>query len=745
MHFLQPYSAKLAGNSSNQFYIITSKKGEIRFHNFHFQKSIKNSFVNNQANFFHDYISENEREKYFHTKNIFLQNPEISKSIELHFVDAKNTSLKICWEMTALINENGEPENICFTGTSITFKKVPEKEVAYDFPKLNSLALSKSSALALGRSLEFFRSLTGNFPVIVYEYIFKKNGSHGFKYISPAIKKVFGISADEYLSYINSNTDEAETISKKNIESIDTNEPFNFEGHFSIPGKGVMWFSANSCFSYLTGNGNKIFAGIIIDITERKKAEEALVASEARFRNIAKSVPGVLYQWCENNDGTSGFSYMSPKLKEYFNIEPSQLFSLEQMVHPADKKKWDRSVKEGLKNIKPWEFEGRFLSPDGSIKWWRGTSALPVKTEKGNIYNGILTDITQIITAKEELVKSNERYDYVAKATSDAIWDWDYKTQKIYRGQGFAKIFGYNKSFIWADEKGERVHPDDRKKMLESLENAIQKKADRWEAEYRVLCKNNIYKTVINKAYLVKDDNNNIVRIIGSLRDVSAQRMLEKKLIDDEIQKKREIIKAIIQAQEREREEIAYELHDNINQVLATCMLQLDLAAKNPGLASDYIPKCTNNLQQAINEIRDISRNLTTYTLDNLGLVAAIKDITGKINETDKIFLKFNPSKTHDEKVIPNEIKLSVLRIVQEDINNVIKHAKATELKINLSFNSKKLRLKLTDNGKGFESKKIKKGLGLQNIQSRVEYYHGKMKLNSSPGNGCSLYIEFPY
>lgn len=735
---------KSSDNSLDQFCIITDIQGKILSSSNSFQKYFKDHFNKNQFPFFHDFISGNEKEKYLHLKNLFLQYYETSKTFDLDFDVQKKHRLHFLCKMTALLDENGIIKNICFTGSNINSANL--SKTPFSIPENSSLSLSTSPAPDLEKSLEYFYSLTENIPAIFYEYIFRKDGSHGFKYISPSIKKIFGMSAKEYIHYVNQQqAGNMEILTLKSIHSRDTNEPFHFEGHINVPDKGTMWYTAHSSFSYMTDDGEKIFAGIIIDITERKKTQDVLIENAARFRDIAQSVPCVIYQWYENNDGSYGFSYMSPKLKEYFNIDPQDMTSFEHMIHPDDMEIWNKSIEEGRKNIKPWQYEGRFLYPDGNIKWWQGKSELPVKTEKGNLYNGILIDITEMVITRHELIRSNERYYYAAKATSEGIWDCDYIGKKIYRSDNFLNIFGYKHSITEFENVSERIHPDDRKAVLESLEKAIANNADRWEAEYQLRCENKSYKIVSNKAYLVRDENKKLLRIIGAIRDLSEQRTLEKKLNEEENQKKQEIIQAIIEAQEKERKELSYELHDNINQVLATCTLLLDLAKKNPALSAPYIEKCSENILQIINEIRDISRNLTTFTLDNLGLVPAIKDISEKINETGKIYITFKSSKTHDEKLIPADIKLNVFRIIQEEINNVIKHANASELKITLAFNTKKLRLELNDNGKGFELQKVKKGLGLQNIQSRVDYFHGKINIETAPGKGCIISIEFPY
>ena len=213
--------------------------------------------------------------------------------------------------------------------------------------------------------------------------------------------------------------------------------------------------------------------------------------------------------------------------------------------------------------------------------------------------------------------------------------------------------------------------------------------------------------------------------------------------VEEEVRKKREIIKAIMEAQEKERKEISSELHDNVNQILTTCKLFLEIARNNPADAR-FIDGCYQNIQMVIEEIRNISHNLTPYTLKDLGLAAAVHDIVQKINQSGKLSIRLSSFQHLDEETINPDIKLAIFRIIQEEINNVLKHAQATVLTINLAVQDEKITVVMTDDGRGFDEKIVKKGMGLNNIQNRVEYYKGSFCLKTAPGEGCELRIELP-
>jgi PAS domain S-box-containing protein len=132
----------------------------------------------------------------------------------------------------------------------------------------------------------------------------------------------------------------------------------------------------------------------------------------------------------------------------------------------------------------------------------------------------------------EELSKSNERYDIVAKATSDTIWDWDLKTGSFIWNKGIQGIFGYKKEDVeenlqwWFD----KIHPEDSLKMSVKLYSFIAEKSEKWQDEYRFCCANGTYKYIFDRGFLVKDENDDVVRMIGAMQDVTKQKEEEQRL-----------------------------------------------------------------------------------------------------------------------------------------------------------------------------------------------------------------------
>jgi len=230
--------------------------------------------------------------------------------------------------------------------------------------------------------------------------------------------------------------------------------------------------------------------------------------------------------------------------------------------------------------------------------------------------------------------------------------------------------------------------------------------------------------------------------IIAIIRDTTEKIQLQKKLIDEKKYRQELITKQVILAQEREREAIGRELHDNVNQVLTTVKLYLELATKDENMASQILPKCMNLINGSINEIRNLSHELSAPTLGTRSLLDSIAALLETVSASSGLKVHFCHKRyTHH---IEMEEKLALYRIVQEQLNNILKHADATEVMITLGQDGEHTILTVTDNGKGFDPENSRKGIGLSNIEGRVKVFQGRFSLQSSPGNGCTLRVYFP-
>ncbi|MCU0437131.1 MAG: histidine kinase [Raineya sp.] len=202
----------------------------------------------------------------------------------------------------------------------------------------------------------------------------------------------------------------------------------------------------------------------------------------------------------------------------------------------------------------------------------------------------------------------------------------------------------------------------------------------------------------------------------------------QRKLYKNEIRLQKDLTRVSIESQEKERERIAQELHDEVSSILAAAKMQIAFLPEiinNPLLVQNSITESKKLLERSINQIRNLSHELSPTFLATFGLENSLKQFFESIK--DLIEIQF--SYTIDHK-LSYEQELALYRIVLELSQNTLKHAEAKLISINLSEKSKRAILEYTDNGKGIDQTHVaqKKGLGLRNIESRVNASQGDMK-----------------
>ena len=412
----------------------------------------------------------------------------------------------------------------------------------------------------------------------------------------------------------------------------------------------------------------------------------------------------------------------------------------------------DLALKFGLRAC--WSFPILDAKEDvlAAFAVYYNTAKTPTPVELDTIERAanLVTIIIESKRAEEELSISNERYTLATKATNDAIWDLDIHTGLYFWGEGFYHQFGHKPGPKVRTRKfwEMHIHPEDRVQVLKNMEKFIRRKdKELWLEEYRFKRSDGKYALVSDRAFLIFGKEGKVIRMVGSMQDITAQREMEKKLLKQELNKQKIVAQAMVDAQEKERAEIGKELHDNINQILSTTKLYLELAKNDHKERLNLISRSAENIHEAIHEIRNISRSLVPASIGDLGLQDSIADLVESVKTTRAIHVEFYPVGNFDERISDKE-KLMLFRIIQEQVNNVLKHSGARNLIIELILEEteNRIELNITDDGKGFhpENVKNKKGLGLSNIMSRADLFGGKVTIMSSPGKGCKLRVQVP-
>ncbi len=216
-----------------------------------------------------------------------------------------------------------------------------------------------------------------------------------------------------------------------------------------------------------------------------------------------------------------------------------------------------------------------------------------------------------------------------------------------------------------------------------------------------------------------------------------------KHMLDEKLSHQKMLVAAVIEGQEKERRNIGLELHDNINPMLATSKLYLGAARDNESERMQMIKTSSEIIDASIHEIRKLSHSLVGPPSNDFLLQESLKELI-TIVEVGASFKIIFMSNEFDESLLSENKKLILYRIVQEQLNNVVKYARAENVMVSIVEKKNELLLSIKDNGVGFDVKQKTKGIGLRNIETRLELVNGTLFLNSSPGNGCEMVVSVP-
>jgi two-component system, NarL family, sensor histidine kinase UhpB len=426
---------------------------------------------------------------------------------------------------------------------------------------------------------------------------------------------------------------------------------------------------------------------------------------------------------------------------------------------------------EALKIFKSYEYNVPFILVTGTVS---EEFAVNILKEGANDYllkNNLTRLPNAILNALEKYRMEQERQQHVNKIIAkEALlretqhmakigsWEVDLTTGVTKWSDELYRIYGYEPGEVLSDIATikNHIHPEDIAEFEKSITVAMNSVQHSYESEFRIIDKTKKVKHINFKMAIERDGDALPVRLVGFSHDITDKKeaqlkmlesvkeitTLEKELADHKLQQQKIITEAAIQAQEKERNELGKELHDNINQILSTVKMYLGLHMQGAETEIDLIQASHAHLSDAIEEIRKLSKTLITPTLGPIGLKEAIEDLKQNVELFSDVTMQLQYNVVLH--TLDDNRKLMLYRIIQEQLNNILKHAKASNVLISLKEKSDMVKLCIADDGVGFDPSEKTKGIGLKNILSRVQFYSGYFKLTSSPGNGCVISISIP-
>jgi PAS domain S-box-containing protein len=344
---------------------------------------------------------------------------------------------------------------------------------------------------------------------------------------------------------------------------------------------------------------------------------------------------------------------------------------------------------------------------------------------------------------EHSMLQSESNYRYLFENNPASIYIWDPFTLKIIEVNNTAlEMYGYTREEFLKLSTLNLRPPEDLPKYFDFLK-FVQSDGD-------LSLKAGIWKHVKKNGEVIfveitshKIQYAGTPAVLSMNINITEKVLLERRFEEERIHKQNEITDAVFFAEERERQEIGRELHDNVNQLLATARLYLGITKNDDPKVLQNVRQADHLVEIAINEIRNLSHAMIAPMLEKSGLINALKYLMDSIARGSGLHFQFNVSGIEEEKM-PDKLKLTIYRIVQEQLSNIFKHAKADQVTIKLAHQRQHYLLAICDNGVGFNMEEKANGIGLMNIHTRASLFKGNVKINSAAGRGCELSVTFP-
>lgn len=330
--------------------------------------------------------------------------------------------------------------------------------------------------------------------------------------------------------------------------------------------------------------------------------------------------------------------------------------------------------------------------------------------------------------------------DFLLDHISDAVIFTDMDLRIIYINRKAEQVYGIKAKNATGHLFRDIIQYD---YMDGSREQALQllQQTGKWQGKVVYTRKDKQVFQLLATVTFARDEKKQPVGLIATLKDITAEELINEAARKTKLEQQKEINRVMLKTQENERNELGRELHDNINQILAAVKLQLEYGLENYDEEKSTIERCKNNIEEVIKEIRNLSHRLVLPRFAETTLMAELQKTIDNIVQQQPVYLDLHGL---NERLLPDNIKETIYRIIQEQLTNIIRHAGARKAIIKLHNTATAVFLSIEDDGIGFNTTRLRKGVGITNILNRVETYNGMAHIFSSPGKGCRLEVRIP-
>jgi len=647
--------------------------------------------------------------------------------------------------------ESGTPQRIIGTHTDITDLKLVE--------------------ISLEQSEKQLRSLSDNMPGVLYEYEFKNNGEGGFKFIGKTIEKELGLTAEAFLDYQNTiHPEDMDRLLAAVEHSNQTNEPFSFEGRLIVPGRGIVWYSTSSSFSYEDGFGSRIFTGLVINITEKKLAQERLEKQRQFYEQVLNSIPSDIAVF----DHEHRYLFINPVAIKDNELRHWMIGKRDEDYCELKNKPF--SIVEGRRRIfnqviqskKLFAWEETLIGVTGT-KEFHFRNMYPVFNALGNVelVIGYGVNITERKRIEDQVRINEKRYRDLFNYSQALICTHDCNGILLSVNPSICETLGYSSEELIGRPLISFV-PIKESENFQTFYMDVVIKEGKSKGVIRALHKNGKKLFLLYQNYLVEEEGVEPY-VIGFSQDIT-----ERVHAENELLLAKQITENVSKAKEIFLANMSHEIRTPMNGILgvATLLAKTEMGEEQKNYLK-LIKESANNLLVIVNDVLDIEK-VTSGKFEFERIPFRFAD---KLNYSIQSFqykaeekgLQLNYFSQLEEPLVLIGDPYRFIQILNNLLNNAIKFTASGKVIVNI-FSSLRvldnivIGISVQDTGIGIDASKLDTifepfvqastdttrkfggtGLGLSICKNLIEMQGGSIKVESKYGEGTVFHVKLPF
>ncbi|MEX2352055.1 MAG: PAS domain S-box protein [Balneolaceae bacterium] len=476
--------------------------------------------------------------------------------------------------------------------------------------------------------------------------------------------------------------------------------------------------------------------GIGLDVTERRRFQADLERERARFEKISSLSSDVIYDW----EVSSDYVWWNEGWETEFGFDAGQVRQSfewwKSIIVNGDRERVEVSLQEAMTSATSfWSEEYRIRLPRGDIAYVLDKSFF-IRNGEGDVIRqlGAIINVTAEKELQEHLRQSEEQYRLLFEQNPYPMFIVEpARLRFVEVNRAAVRSYGYSREEFLGLTIPE-LHPEkEREAVLENV-NSLQSGVVRF-AEWTHLDRDGNEKSVEISASDIHYHGARCRLIV--VNDITYQREMEKS-----------VISSVIEGVERERIRVAKELHDGLAQYISAAAMNLEsleeaLSGANRETQERY-RKSLDLLRNAIDETRSIARNLMPNVIQDFGLVMAVKSLIEDMTTSSGAVIDFYTN--IEGQNLSDSVELNLYRIIQESLNNAIRHGGCTQIDVQLVADDGELICTVEDDGCGFDTAdNSKMGMGLISMRNRAQGLSGEIDIQSKQGSGTIISVMVPF